>query len=727
MLTKDKILELQTRNANGIKDFINLLPFYGNEISLIKHTPNKEKYPAGRPPEPLIRIDVNNYIKKIEVRIRENPELFRKMKNKQKEEKLNQNEENNSLKSNVISSVVNQTENNNKKIEEINKDFVGDNSFSLINIFNIRSITIVKLVDFFIYAFTIVITIIEFVLSYIFLNDNINRFYYLSNSYKLLNDIVYTKYFVTEGIIINYMPNSVDTIFGEKDEYISYIKTELVSYREDISKCLNSYTSANIKFSDEYKDYTSNTNLTIKTLSNGIQKIEEQPFFSAMNKLTTAIFYISTTSGSDVVNLNNTYSYELMFNLLTGYYISFEQLISIFLNDFKITTQNSGIKNIVIFSISLFFACIYLIIFWKIMSSLDNDREKPINLFLTIKKQIFEDLKNSTENFSNKLLNKIFGVDENEEESQQDYRANVKPNDINIAKFKALNEFKALNKKKSSFIYYFFQLAFFYLLYNIFTFLKYLNTRFYYSNVDKFTKVYNSTYLSQIYLITRVDVVKQYLFNKSIINYNFTEDMMLYTFIIHLIQIPEQLEDTIRQISKTDCFLKDEYKQFFVKYVYEDFSEIIPIEKYFEDYINYTKKAEIGFKSISYEIFEIIRFLIIKYTIDDERNKSLKNNISDLVKDPLWLNISDLIFYMVRPCYTKIIENIEKTFYDHVENKIVSYIFVFIIIIIIISIYYWILWKRYENDFINSIKKSFDLINLIPEEIKNIIVNKLNE
>ena len=173
MLTKDKILELQTRNANGIKDFINLLPFYGNEISLIKHTPNKEKYPAGRPPEPLIRIDVNNYIKKIEVKIRENPELFRKMKNKQKEEKLNQNEENNSLKSNVISSVVNQTENNNKKIEEINKDFVGDNSFSLINIFNIRSITIVKLVDFFIYAFTIVITIIEFVLSYIFLNYNI--------------------------------------------------------------------------------------------------------------------------------------------------------------------------------------------------------------------------------------------------------------------------------------------------------------------------------------------------------------------------------------------------------------------------------------------------------------------------------------------------------------------------------------------------------------------------
>ena len=46
------------------------------------------------------------------------------------------------------------------------------------------------------------------------------------------------------------------------------------------------------------------------------------------------------------------------------------------------------------------------------------DRVRPINLFLTIKKKIFEDLKNSSEAFSNKLLNKFFGNEDNEEESQ---------------------------------------------------------------------------------------------------------------------------------------------------------------------------------------------------------------------------------------------------------------------------------------------------------------------
>ena len=77
ILTKDKILELQTRDSSGIKSFINLLPFYGNEISLIMYTPNKEKYPGGKAQEPLIKIDVSNYTKRIESRIRENPHFLK--------------------------------------------------------------------------------------------------------------------------------------------------------------------------------------------------------------------------------------------------------------------------------------------------------------------------------------------------------------------------------------------------------------------------------------------------------------------------------------------------------------------------------------------------------------------------------------------------------------------------------------------------------------------------
>ena len=83
------------------------------------------------------------------------------------------------------------------------------------------------------------------------------------------------------------------------------------------------------------------------------------------------------------------------------------------------------------------------IVLLKILSKFELEREKPINLFLTLKKSVFETLKNSTENFSNKLLNKAFGnEDENgEEESKKNYQKNIHPQDINIVKFKAENQF----------------------------------------------------------------------------------------------------------------------------------------------------------------------------------------------------------------------------------------------------------------------------------------------
>ena len=387
-LTKERLLELQGRDSNEIKFFINLLPFYGNEISLIKHRPNKEKYPAGKAQEPLIKIDISNYIKRIEARIKENPIFLKKLKIKQKEEKININDNNNkSIKTNYISSVKQNENNNNEREDEIKSNFNGDNSFSLINIFNIKSIKIIKYVDFFIYIFSIMITAIEFILSYFFYRDNMNSFSYLSNSYDLLKDITYTKYIITEIILCNSMPNYLFSKVYEKELYIFYFKEELSKYREEISNIVNGFGSANIDFPKEYKNYISNTNITIKTLSNGIEKEEEQSFFSAINKLTTSLFYISTINNNSLINMNNTYSYELMVNLLDGYYIAFEKIIIILVNDFKDKAKASRIKNIIIFFICLFFSCFYLIIFWKIMKDLNNDREKPINLFLTIKKK----------------------------------------------------------------------------------------------------------------------------------------------------------------------------------------------------------------------------------------------------------------------------------------------------------------------------------------------------
>ncbi len=66
----------------------------------------------------------------------------------------------------------------------------------------------------------------------------------------------------------------------------------------------------------------------------------------------------------------------------------------------------------------------------------------------------------------------------------------------------------------------------------------------------------------------------------------------------------------------------------------------------------------------------------------------------------------------------------EESFLD--QAKLVQ-IAVFIIVIAIVILCYLIIWKSYEESLSILLQRSFDLINLIPEEIKYLIVSKLNE
>ena len=731
LLTKEKILELQSKDSNGLRSFINILPFYGEEISLIKHRPNKEKYPAGKAQEPLIKIDVSNFTRRIDVKLRENPEFYKKFKNMQTEIKHNYREENNIISTNFISSNTNNNEITNKSNEEINKEFMGNASTSLMNIFNVKSTKIIKYIDFLIYFFIIASITIEFILSAIQMADNKNRFKYLSDSYKILTHISFIKYFITEAVISNTSKSYID-LDSNRVEYISYIKSELAYYREEFTEIFQMFTSKSLTFSKEYSSFLSQHAINVTTLSNGLKTIEEQPFISALNKLITSIFYISTMPDSEPINMENKYSFELMFNLLNQYYSYFEKIVFLIVNDYLDRVKNYGITNIIIFCITISISIFYIFIFWRLMSKLDNDREKPINLFLTIKKRVFEDLKNSSESFSNKLLNKFFGNEENEEESQQEYISNVKSNDINIAKFKALNEYKALINKKSSFIFYFIQIILLFIVFNLFMLVKYINANEYHKNVYDFTHIYNKTRLSYIYLVSRLDVIKQYLFNDTIPNFNYPSKRIYnFAFIVMSLELGQSLHSS----SYISSRLINRYKNIFTKYIYNDYKEIIQdnletnlfnnlLTNISSEHSIYYNKTENGLLQNLLDIYEILRFFVVQSFINDTRDE---NNISYLIYDSKWFDLNDILISLVRPWYSKMLDIFDSYLYESIELKKIYYMSIFVILIIITSIYYWIFWKNYEENFITLIKKSFDLINLIPEEIKSIIVLKLNE
>ena len=428
--------------------------------------------------------------------------------------------------------------------------------------------------------------------------------------------------------------------------------------------------------------------------------------------------------------MSNRDTYELMYNLINEYFINWQNVVNILFNDAQKTTKKLKNPLIIIFCFYFIFSAIMIVSILKLLSQFSLDREKPINLFLTIKKGVFENLKNSAENFSNKLLNKFFRVDENEEESQHNFsKINIKPNDINIAKFKALNEYKSLNKKENSFISYFIQLALFYGIINIIILLEYIGSVPFCDYIHNYIDIYNSTYISEIYLLTRVNIIKQYFFNCSMTNYGFQEDSTIYNFLYAFLFISQEIVPTIKETSRTHSFLDGEYKELFRKYYFTNYTDLIKDElngvNATDLYANLSDYFKYGYNSVNYKIFEILKYLSIKYFMNSERN--LDYDISELINHPKWLNLHKLLMGIVRQWYQKIEDLLSLYYNDFMDSRLSYYIILFIVLIVFISLYYWIAWKKYEGEFIDSIQKSFDLINLIPEEIKNIIINKLNE
>ena len=128
------------KDVREIKTFINVLDFYGNDISLVRHRPNKEQYPCGKAQEPLIKINLSNFIKRIETNFKQNPKILKRIIKKQDQnEKIEEKSERSLIKIDQISTNK-QTENNKKELEEANANFIKDSSLSLMNIFNVKSI-----------------------------------------------------------------------------------------------------------------------------------------------------------------------------------------------------------------------------------------------------------------------------------------------------------------------------------------------------------------------------------------------------------------------------------------------------------------------------------------------------------------------------------------------------------------------------------------------------------
>ena len=722
ILTKEKILELQAHHYFEIKNFILSLPEYGEDVSLEKFAPNGGKFSASKISDSLIKIQISNFLKRVN-------EIFNidqnfKMKN-------NNNSMNNINSPKIRTININHLLVSPRAIthqstpptplsnqnEDINKGIITDPSSTLINLFKADSIKYIKILVGVIFISILVLLIIEYLIVYGYISKINIKVEFLKDSHIILSDLLYVKFFITEGILAS----SNEYLSFDKDIYlIKNISEELLYYKNNIAEKLDRFASN--KLCVEFTDFISNTNITIKTLAMGKNDTISLLYKSIIDRIPVSINNLANeNSFSDMKNRD---LYELMYNSLNEYYINWKRAVLILYDDCTKSTKIKSPLEFIIISF-LLFSLIVLSILLKLIFIFSIDREKPINLFLTIKKSVFENLKNSADSFSNKLLNKLFGNEDIEEESEQEYQSNIQKNSINIVKFKSSNEGHSLMRKENSFAKIFFGMLIFILIYFIYFIGKYIDFRQRMTKIFEFIRFYNKVNGAHSDILLSFNIIKSYLYDEKIPILNKTNTQE--EFINRFLNISEIFEDSIYYFVEKKSIINSKMLIKFENYLYSNCNELLNKDiSIFED--SYMpKKMKRGLKPSIIRLFEILRLMNIKFFSSSEIN--FRKNISYLMKEenPQLIEINKIIRFIIRPFYSNNSNILIENLYEYQNNMILYYTFFFIFLITSAILIYFILWKIYEEKLKLLLKGSVDLINLIPQEIKNIIAEKLNE
>jgi hypothetical protein len=245
-------------------------------------------------------------------------------------------------------------------------------------------------------------------------------------------------------------------------------------------------------------------------------------------------------------------------------------------------------------------------------------------------------------------------------------------------------------------------------------------------NINQYISLFNKTNIEQISTVLSLDIFKSYLYNRSIpiLNNNNTFE----EFINVLNTISNKFQHSILYTSKTNSFLKREYLNKFKIYLSGDITDLLDANFLKVNEVMIKNTIQKGLKISNLRLFENIRYMIITYCILDEINNPT-NNISYIYKESGFrlYEINSAISNIIRYWYNGVLKLMIKTFNYYQSKSRMFFIIFFICLIVICILFYTIIWRIYEEKLIDLLKESVDLINLIPQEIKNVIIEKLIE
>ena len=152
------------------------------------------------------------------------------------------------------------------------------------------------------------------------------------------------------------------------DDFV-WLQEELAKYSNDFRSTFDYFSGTySSEFSERYQKIMSNdTQVLIYTLTNGQETTLNLSFSDVMTRIPVTIFYVSTIQEKSTLNLQERNLYELMLNLLNGYYKYIKELTLILVEDAVKSSKTSIIATILFFS-SFVLSIVFLFIVWKLFS-----------------------------------------------------------------------------------------------------------------------------------------------------------------------------------------------------------------------------------------------------------------------------------------------------------------------------------------------------------------------
>ena len=734
-LTKEAIMLLKNKDAETVKNFILNLPFYGGDINLTRKSPNGSDFRVGFGFEPNIRISVASHIERIDKLFQNDKKNMNKIKQKMFARKHS------SLANGNLFNPIKKEEskendmNQNKKEKEENAEEKGNNETQknkligndymnsaerLKDIFSKKSLVLLQIMSFLYFFILICLYIVEFLLTYNKFTNLKNYSNYSKYQFEILSSMMYCKYFLTEAVLAQ---NDSYIIYDNKYKqdhkaYILYMIDQLRYYREILYSDLNQFSEPD-KIDADFAEVTENKFLLLRMLIAFHPHPKPTPFWSAMNQIPTSIFSIVKVENEiKDINMNNRNVYDLMMNLINDYFVGWKDITNMVINSILKTSKIND-YIIIIFIFSFLFCIFYIFIYYKILSIFIKEGTRPVDLILTIKKSRFEDMKIICENYMNTLMNKFLGdeVNNGNEENEMEKDENsidMDDNDIVISKFQKENVYNQGIFKNKRYLYIFMGSIITMVIFEIYFIIKFASTSQSFEKISLCINVSNVTRNAEVDVVMSYNVLKAYFINSSNPLLNETNSTLV------LRERVKNITDAVEDWSKyTFLYMKYVGENYMNKFIELFFQNITSINEGGFNDEDFFSSMKFGFRALISRYLSLMKTGALMHL--DGVNKTNIIDNEELGENGL------VIVYVIRPWFKILNEELQKTL-DNIFDRMISLcIGLFIGFIIFAVVIYSLIWKNVEFKLENFLMDSIELIDLIPEKIKQDLYSKIIE